>query len=100
MQPAGGQREAALVRHCHEVLQLPQFHSGSVSLGRTDRLAVYPDQVAVVADQDLVGTAAELVTGDPAAADADLDVTRRRGVGRCGGTFGRGRGERHSDLTS
>jgi hypothetical protein len=71
-----------------------------VSLRRTDRRAVDPDQVAVVADEDLVGATAELVTGDPAAADPDLDVTGGRDLGGCGGTFGRGRGERHSDLNS
>jgi hypothetical protein len=68
-----------------------------VSLRGPDRLAVDPDEVTVVTDQDLVGATAELVPGDPAAADADLDVTRGLGIG---GTFGRGRGERHSDLTS
>jgi hypothetical protein len=48
---------------------------------------VDPDQVAVVADEDLVnsgrsGPAAQLLAGDPATADADLDC---HGPGRGSG---------------
>ena len=54
-----------------------------------DGLLVYPDEVAVMADEDLAATAGEGLTGDPAAADVDLDRLRPRRVRP------RGSGNRH-----